>query len=222
MSFILDALRKSDTERQQGQTPGIADPRYQVPTRRGRSWVPLLIIVLCANALLLMIVLIDRSTDADTTPVAVNLETPEDRPPSRSTPNLDTTVTAEAAERRPLVEEATATAEAERDQPRVDIADEAPKAETFQQNIAIDPSEPAPKSDLPSLEQLKLAGLVSLPALHLDIHVFSQEPSQRFVFVNMAKYREGEQLKEGPRIDEINEAGVVLNHQGNQFLLTRE
>lgn len=221
MSFILDALRKSDTERQQSQTPGIADHRYQVPTRRGRSWVPLLIIVLCANALLLLIVLIDRSTDADTTTVAVNLETPDERPPSRIAANLDT-VTAEAAERRPLVEEATATAEAEREAPRVDIADPAPKAETVEQNVARDLPEPAPESDLPSLEQLKLAGLVSIPPLHLDIHVFSQEPSQRFVFVNMAKYREGEQLKEGPRIDEINEAGVVLTHQGNQFLLTRE
>ena len=127
MSFILDALRKSDTERQQSQTPGIADHRYQVPTRRGRSWAPLLIIVLCANALLLLIVLIDRSTDADTTTVAVNLETPEDRPASGIAPNLDT-ITAEAAERRPLVEEATTTAQPEPAEPRVTNADQAAEA----------------------------------------------------------------------------------------------
>lgn len=220
MSFILDALRKSETERQQSTTPGLADTRYQTARRRGRPWVPLLVIVLVANALLLLIVLLNRSTDADSTTVAVNIDTPDEPEPARNAPNLATLAT-EPDMRRPLVEEASAAATAESAVPPVDTADEAPAA-AAPQNVSTDPPAAERQPRLPSLEQLKLAGLVSLPALHLDIHVFSDEPSQRFVFVNMAKYREGEQLKEGPRVDEINEAGVVLTHQGNQFLLTRD
>lgn len=221
MSFILDALRKSETERQQSATPGLADTRYQSRRRRGRSWVPWLVIVLVANALLLLIVLLNRSTDADTTTIAVSIDTPEDRGPARVAPSLTTTQT-EPDIRRPLVEEAAVAATVEPAAPPAGTAVQAPATTAREQRVSNDPPAAEGQTSVPSLEQLRLAGLVSLPTLHLDIHVFSQEPSQRFVFVNMAKYREGEQLKEGPRIDEINEAGVVLTHQGNQFLLTRE
>jgi general secretion pathway protein B len=221
MSFILDALHKSETERQQSATPGLADTRYQSRRRRGHSWVPWLIIVLAANALLLLIVLLNRSTDADTATIAVSIDTPENRSPARVAPSL-TTIQTEPDTRRPLVEEAAVAATVEPAAPPAGTADQAPAATAREQRVSNDPPAAEEQTSVPSLEQLRLAGLVSLPTLHLDIHVFSQEPSQRFVFVNMAKYREGEQLKEGPRIDEINEAGVVLTHQGNQFLLTRE
>ena len=61
-----------------------------------------------------------------------------------------------------------------------------------------------------------------LPDLHLDIHVFSDQPGERFVFINMRKYREGERLEDGPTINEIMEDGVVMSHLGQQFILYRE
>jgi general secretion pathway protein B len=62
----------------------------------------------------------------------------------------------------------------------------------------------------------------SLPELHLDIHVNSQNPGERFVFVNMRKYLEGETLKEGPSVERITADGVVLNQRGLRFLLPRQ
>ena len=67
-----------------------------------------------------------------------------------------------------------------------------------------------------------VAGNLSVPPLHLDIHVYSPSPAERFVFINMAKYREGERLQEGPAVEEITESGVVMIHQGSRFLLSRE
>jgi general secretion pathway protein B len=80
----------------------------------------------------------------------------------------------------------------------------------------------ASHSNLPTLMELSLAGTINLKPLHLDIHVYSEEPTERFIFINMAKYREGDTLREGPRVDAITKEGVVLDYQGRSFILTRE
>ncbi len=67
-----------------------------------------------------------------------------------------------------------------------------------------------------------LAGSISVQPLRLDIHVYSEQPDERFVFINMSKYRAGETTNEGPVINEINAAGVVLSYQGRNFLLMRD
>ena len=46
---------------------------------------------------------------------------------------------------------------------------------------------------LPTLNDLSATG-TTLPELHLDIHVHSRNAGERFVFVNMRKYVEGETL----------------------------
>jgi general secretion pathway protein B len=60
-----------------------------------------------------------------------------------------------------------------------------------------------------------------LPDLHLDIHVYSTIASERFVFVNGAKYREGESLQAGPTVESITPEGVVLGFRGSRFMLPR-
>lgn len=74
---------------------------------------------------------------------------------------------------------------------------------------------------LPTLDDLSASG-TNLPELHLDIHVNSQKASERFVFVNMRKYVEGETLKEGPSVERITPEGVILNQRGLRFLLPRQ
>ena len=39
MSFILDALRKSETDRQRQSTPGLVDAGYRPPARRRALWL---------------------------------------------------------------------------------------------------------------------------------------------------------------------------------------
>ena len=64
-----------------------------------------------------------------------------------------------------------------------------------------------------TIDELRLSGSLQLPELHLDIHVFADDPAERFVFINMSKYREKSRLTPD---------GVVLEHQGRRFLLPRE
>ena len=75
---------------------------------------------------------------------------------------------------------------------------------------------------IPTIEELRLNDSLQLPELHIDIHVYSDNPDERFVFINMAKHREQSQLDEGPVVREITAEGVILQYQGRSFLLSRE
>jgi len=75
---------------------------------------------------------------------------------------------------------------------------------------------------VPTIDELRLQGTLQLAEMHLDIHVFSEVPADRFVFINMDKHREGSKTAEGPVVREIRTDGVVLEHQGRVFLLPRE
>ena len=92
--------------------------------------------------------------------------------------------------------------------------------------MATDAAVPAPPTaeavSLPTFEALRAQGQLSLPDMHIDIHVYSGRPEDRFVFVNMTKYRENATLTEGPTVVQISPEGVVLDYFGTRFLLPRE
>lgn len=226
MSFILDALRKSESERQQQATPSLADARYDVPAKPANRWIPVLALILAANVLIMAFIFLKDSTDADTQTLA-------------SAGPIEPAAAFTADKVRPLSKEVPTTpapVPVAKTPPAKSIAPATRRIEPLSETpVSIKP-EPAPVQSaaykltssnvigegLPSLEQLVLAGMISLPPLHLDMHVYSIERPQRFVFINMSKYKEGEHLAEGPTLEEITETGAVLNHQGNRFFLDRE
>jgi general secretion pathway protein B len=75
---------------------------------------------------------------------------------------------------------------------------------------------------LPSISELNLTGNQSLPDIHLDVHVYASRPADRFVYINMRKYREGAVLQEGPTLERIRRDGVILNYNGLRFLVPRQ
>ena len=91
-----------------------------------------------------------------------------------------------------------------------------------QPTVAIAPTPRPAAGRVPTIDELRLAGELQVSELHLDIHVYSDDPAERFVFINMEKHREQSRLDEGPVVSEITPDGVVLEHQGRQFLLPRE
>jgi general secretion pathway protein B len=83
-------------------------------------------------------------------------------------------------------------------------------------------SNPADSEVLPSINEINVADQPALANLHLDVHVYATQPSERFVYINMRKYREGATLAEGPVLERIRRDGVVLNYQGLRFVLPRQ
>lgn len=223
MSFILDALRKSDNQRQQQAAPDLTTAQQQVSKPRPGVWVPLLVLVLALNVAVLGWIWLTDGGEGS----------PDVTPASNTT-----TDTERAADPRSLREEArreaeppasTAASGDARPAATIGSATEAPPEPPLASGIASEPAGDAfVDSDddtiqpaIPSFEQLAVAGIIATPQLHLDIHVFAGEPAKRFVFINMNRYREGDQLEEGPLVEEITETGVILNHQGSRFTLER-
>lgn len=212
MSFILDALRKSETERQQ-QSGGEFS---SVPSSSGESqphkWLWMLALLLLVNIVVLLGILLrpdaapEPEAPADPAPAVTVPAEPEPVPQdTQAAPSFEDRV-AQAKESQPPPEPATA-------EPAQPAASEPAPA-----IVAPPPGE----ERLTTLDEMRLAGETQLPELHLDIHVFSDNPAERFVFVNMNKHREGTRLDEGPLVYEIRPDGVVLQHQGRTFLLPRE
>jgi general secretion pathway protein B len=79
---------------------------------------------------------------------------------------------------------------------------------------------PSSSAKVPSLNEARLGGL-DVPDMAVEIHVYDAVAANRFVFINMNKYSEGDRLKEGPLVEEITPDGAILEHQGQRFLLPR-
>jgi general secretion pathway protein B len=78
----------------------------------------------------------------------------------------------------------------------------------------------AAQERLPVWPQIPTALFAQLPdSLKLDVHVYANLPAERFVLVNLQKYREGETLREGPVLEEITPQGVILSFRGQRFEL---
>ncbi|MCJ7590219.1 MAG: general secretion pathway protein GspB [Woeseiaceae bacterium] len=214
MSFILDALKKSEIDRQQRGGAEFA----AIPLSPKVSSVPRWLWGVGFLLLLNLVVLIGLLLRPDSAPSPTPGPAPaiaEATPPSvediAAQPSFEQKVA--AARQRPPEQQENGTTELV-----ATNANQTVQAVLISQN----PSLVAASDRYPSLQEVRASGSSGLPDLHLDIHVYSAEPEDRFVFINMTKLREGSQLDEGPVIAEITPDGVVLSHQGQYFLLRRD
>jgi len=205
MSFILDALKKSETERQEQTGAEFSN----VPSSSGEpqsfKWLWILALLLLVNVIVLFGILL-REDEAPDTPTPVEQTPVEQSQPASS--SFEDRI-AEARQNQPAPD--TKTAESSPSQPASTAPVEAPP-----QTVA----QSGPR--LMTIDELRLNGTLQLPELHVDIHVYAEDPAERFVFINMKKHRENSQLDEGPVVAEITTDGVILKHQGSTFLLPRE
>lgn len=223
MSFILDALRKSERERQQQATPGIGDAGYRPPKKPTSGWLIAVIAILVVNILLVAALLMREDSDAPATRTVQPAPVPRATPAPARRPAL---TAPKREDIRPLAKEVPGAADTDAAGAGGTVAANRPAQAvaalaTPAPEPAATPSTSSATAGLPSMEQVVLEGRLEMNVLRLDIHVYSDQPAQRFVFINMTKYREGEALKEGPRVENITPDGVVLSHQGNRFVLTR-
>ncbi|MEA3175280.1 MAG: ral secretion pathway protein [Gammaproteobacteria bacterium] len=230
MSFILDALKKSETERQRQSVPGLMDTR--VANRRNRLpiWAVLLGVLLVINVIVLAVVLM-RSNSAPRTaggpaPATAGADhfSPMDPNPANPVYAPEIPVAAAPAQ-TPVDNAAPITPPRPAAVPRLVDDLKVPSLRSARRADPVLTDEDA-KADsdevLPTINELSLSGSQSLPELHLDVHVYGSKPSERFVFINMRKYHEGTTLQEGPTVEHIRRDGVILNFHGLRFLLPRQ
>lgn len=240
MSFILDALKKSESERQRQTGPALFEVRIAPPRPRFPLWAILVAALLAVNALVFGGWLIVRSARTEAmsapTPVAVvsppapgaaettggataraQAPTPTARPPSEPRdPELAaldpaSDPTSDAAVARPDDEPAVPAGVTA----SVPAGSAAAKAAEY-------PGVRVQSEALPTRDELHSPAIAALPELRLDLHVYDAVPAKRFVLINMHRLREGDSLPEGVRVDHITAEGAELEYQGEHFLLPRE
>jgi general secretion pathway protein B len=233
VSFILDALRKSEHERQRSAAPGLSQVPLATPEPQTPRWALAVMGVLVATVLVLGAAwwqssrapaevavaapTVERSVGL---PPATRVVAPQQAAPTRLPQRESSSLSAAAASAAGDVETASAGAQTREPElapaPRVQAlgnnGEAAPRSEALGESSA-----PA----LPSAATLAAEG-VALPPLKLELHAFSTRPRDRFVFINGRKYVEGDRLPEGPQVLSIEPTGAVLAHAGRRFVLVQQ
>lgn len=230
MSLILDALRKSEHQRQRQAGPGLAVVPESRAGRRPATWIIVLGALLALNILVLAALLLtDRppaevvatpAPPADAAPAPVQAERTVSAPvalPSRAPRNEVRPLTTEVTELAPTPAPAPAPA-ARTEAGGPPATTDAPRAAPAQSAVERATND----ARLPRFADLVVRGELNVPHMHIDIHVFSGNPDERFVFINMRRYNEGQATQEGPRVERITNDGVVMDHQGQRFFLPRD
>lgn len=236
MSFILDALRKSEHERQRQAGPPLAEiPLVRPPASRlPAAGIAIGVLVLVNVGVLAYFLL--RSPSPATPPAASapssaqsSAATPA-MPPPASMPPASTTPAASptARELRPLAGEASPTYD---QPPPPQYTAPGPPDPALLPPVRPAQSPAAHRSpaataagdeQIPTINDLTPHATAGLPALNLDLHVYATSAAQRFVFINNHRYLEGNTTPEGVIVERITPDGVILSWRGMRFLLPRQ
>ena len=241
MSFILDALKKSESDRQRQSGPSLFEVKVAPPRRRLPIWAVAIAVLLGVNVIVISWMLLRRPAAQQQAASALH-EAPAPRaatatpaPAQSAAPAGQTaTTTPQAAAVAPPPAATHASGPGQPSAPAA-LADSG-------QNAAAPPAGDNPSDNAPAVEPAAAPGFTTsggaqaggslplyqqivtsdnLPPLHLDMHVFADRPKDRFVLINMHRAGEGDTLQGGVHVDAIRPDGVVLTYQGTQFLLPR-
>jgi general secretion pathway protein B len=235
MSFILDALKKSESDRQRQSGPALFEVKVAAPRSALPPWAIAIAMLFVANLAVVAWLLLRHgphpagvapaaapSASAPATAAASRVAAPAATEaagavaPAAAAPVA--AAPAPAAARAPGAAFPATTARAA--SPSENPDDYEPAAE---QPPAVSLSHVKRGTDagVPLYQQLAGAPGAQLPQLRLDLHAYSEKPPDRWVLINMHKLREGDALPEGVRVERITPDGAVLSYHGSQFLLTQ-
>lgn len=212
MSFILDALRKSELERQRQSGPIMAE----FPVARGDRrlpWAAFAIGLLLALNVGVLLYFLLRN---DPAPVAA-VDAPA---PATTVAVAPTAVQTDAASAQESATPATG-------MPASDAGASLPEATTSPPPapdptlLPVAPATPLAIYESGPAAELPAQATAGLPELAIDLHIFADDPARRAVFINGRRYQQGGVLIEGPTVEEITSEGAVLNYRGRRFLLPR-
>jgi general secretion pathway protein B len=229
VSFILEALRKSESDRQRLGSVAIADLPI---ARRNRSqpwWVFGLSGLLLLNLVVLGVVLFRNATgtaNSVTVPVKTTVAATTTAPTLAAEPQQ-----VAVAPPPPSASNAGANNELQQAAARIDY-ETVPRSELELANAGASvPDGPTLVRPADALRGDATAGMSTADRdvanakasqeLRVDLHVYSNNPRERFVLINMRRYTEGQQLPNGATVEEITTDGVVIYQNGTRYRLDR-
>jgi len=209
MSFILDALRKSESERQRDAAPGLVRMPLATTRRRTPVWTWLVIGMLSIALVAVSGAWWLRGRDA-TGDGAIAAATSDFgsgsgsggvamRTPLPTAPSTSTSLTERSAGSGPA---ATGTPTA------------AAQGQSSEPDVAAETATPRPIDDLYAIDP-------ALPRYRLTLLQFNRtNPAEGSAWVNGTRYYPGQRIDGGPQLAGVRSDGAVLAYRGQLFLLT--
>jgi hypothetical protein len=189
MSFILDALKRSEAERHRQAGPTLMDLRIAPRRRRVPVWIVVVAAVLLANLAVLTLILVRHPGPPAGREVLPAMVPPAAPAAPATTANVLPPPTLLPTPAEPAPKPAT-------------------QAPATSQEDAL----------LPSAVDLRLAG-VTVPDQQLVLHVYDARAANRYVLLNSRRLQEGDSTSEGVRLERVTPTGVVLSWHGQRFRL---
>lgn len=208
MSYILEALKKSDQQRQRGATPTLPTAQFLVAAPKQ----PMLVYY----GLLAAVLLGAGITIGWLRPWQAEQPAPATEPSAARSPIPRQAAPATLPEPPEMVSKAAQKLPAPHSTPALQPA---PKVE------AMKPDAPAPASPagvaqaqraIPMAE-LPLPIQQEIPAMTIQLHAYSSNPSERLVSINSRMLREGGSLTRDLRLEQITPDGMIFSYKGYRF-----
>jgi len=236
MSYILDALRRADAERELGRVPKLNSPTVaSAPERRPQDQARRRAVRLAAWLAGVAVAGVVAwwawpanapiSAPTGAAPAPVNTVPVPPVPPAPPTPPADvapppapqaTAVVPLLAPPPPPAPTKPATPSAEASAPATGQATAAPShAKTGNSANSAKGAEPA--ETLPRLADLPAEQRAQLPALNLSGATYAENPALRMLIANGRVVQEGQEAAPGVVLESIGPRSAVLNHRGTRF-----
>lgn len=223
MSYILDALKKADAERERGSVPGLhSQPLGQVDddqdTGSRRPVPPAMWLVGGAGICLIAVLswqLLSRPVAPTPEPVATPASVTETPPAPNLPPAHPASMPTATSAQPPAPQPTPAPLPA---QVTVQVVREAP-ARAQPPKPAAQAATPAPAARIPTMNELPEDIKRELPPLTIGGAMYSDTPSSRMLIINSQVFHEGEQPYQGLVLEEIRLKSAVFKYRGYRYAI---
>ena len=202
MSYILDALNKSERERTENKTPGLNTFHQRTDRLESKTPQRWLIIATFILSLNLVVLTIWYFTDPISPEKQTNVV-----PRSKSSVSI---VIQDPIFSNPVFDRPKNSADKERPIYEEQKASTGPPSPTGQIRLSEEPSGSESRS-------ARFDALDQLAAIRFSSHIFAEDQDLRMVVVDGQRIGEGDTVKGGIRLEQITETGVIFEYQGERF-----
>ncbi len=214
MSYILDALKKSEQERQQGSSPHLLSIHGHHPSIKGSGphnqrhifWIIAVCLLLLSLSVGILLAWYHGLLGTDAPGTAVNDPPKAPVQQTSNTAPLNNLAENEKDLASPVIIVRDQTKNIF-DGPLVDMVAENP----------MDVEEQELFESLPHLKDLPYTLQKGIPELKFAGHTYSKIPSQRMIIINNNILKEGDKIDNNTHLKEITWEGVIIDHKNNTF-----
>ncbi|MBE9560488.1 MAG: general secretion pathway protein GspB [Proteobacteria bacterium] len=222
MSYILDALKKSEQERGHGNIPDVQTVHSSSLNYRSEKkayWPYFLIVAVLLNLLAIVYFIFNRENppqiEAETalsTETADAVNTTSITADATVAPEISAAAIIEdnknAASEEVIVQPAT---------PSVDKKTQIPIKKTEVENTDTGSQTSSGLTDVIEFHELPESIKQELPAIIVSAHIYSTNPAQRSIVINNNFMEEGDYVLDGLILYEITPNGAIFAYQGTLF-----